>query len=316
MTRTELDYPAPRARWSNRLALFGVLVVIAAAVLHRAAGLPTPVALNLFAVGLASAAGAMLCGLIAAIQIWHGGRTGAWNVGWGLILSTVLFAWPAAYWQLGRNLPRINDISTDLYYPPKFNALVVERSASANPAAYPGERFAREQAQAYPDLHSVTVDRPADEAFEIVVDLVRSRRGLNWRIVAEEPPVARGNKPGMIEAVERTLVLGFYDDIAIRIESQGRQSKIDIRSASRYGSHDFGQNASRVRRFVRELQSRLDLAIPGGIAGRGIKGGRAAALVPKRLKDRNQAQAVPKGAPDRAPPDARRGRAPKARPPG
>ena len=316
MTPTALDYPAPLARWSNRLGLFGVVLVVAAGVLHRAAGLPTPVALNLFAAGLLAAAAAMLCGLVALVQIWHGGRSGAWNVAWGLILSAGLFVWPAYYWQAGRNLPRINDISTDLYYPPKFNALAKERAASANPAAYPGERFAREQAVAYPDLHSITVDRPADEAFEIVADLVRSRRGLNWRIVAEEPPAARGGKPGLIEAIDRTLVLGFVDDIAIRIDGTGRQSKIDIRSASRFGSHDFGQNASRVRRFVRELQSRLDLAIPGAIAGRGLKGGRAAALVPKRLKDRNQGQAAPKGAPDRARPDARRGRAQKDRPQG
>ncbi len=305
--------PAPLARWSSRLGVFALVLVLTAGVLHRAAGLPTAVTLNLFKVGFGAAALAILAGLVAVIQIWRGGRTGAWNVAWGLIVSAGLFLWPAISLQTARGLPAIYDISTDLANPPKFNALAKGRGPGAHPASYPGEAFAREQLKAYPDLRAVTVDRPADEAFEIVAELLRGRRGLGWKIASEEPPGGRNGRIGMIEAVDRTMILGFYDDIAIRIEGSGKQSRIDIRSASRFGQHDLGQNASRIRRFVRELQTRLDLALPGTVASRGVKDRRAATLVPKRKKGEPPVQAARKGGSDRARPDAQRARAQRER---
>ena len=63
---------------------------------------------------------------------------------------------------------------------------------------------------------------------------------------------------GQIEAVDRTLVLGFSDDIVVRVGGRDGQAKIDVRSASRYGRHDFGRNAERIRGFLRELHARLD----------------------------------------------------------
>ena len=43
----------------------------------------------------------------------------------------------------------------------------------------------------------------------------------------------------------RTFILGFVDDISIRVSGNRTQSRIDIRSASRYGTHDLGRNAFR-----------------------------------------------------------------------
>ena len=52
--------------------------------------------------------------------------------------------------------------------------------------------------------------------------------------------------------------MGFADDITIRIRPLAGQSRIDIRSASRLGRHDFGANAKRIAAFAEELQTQLD----------------------------------------------------------
>jgi hypothetical protein len=47
--------------------------------------------------------------------------------------------------------------------------------------------------------------------------------------------------------------MGFRDDIVIRVSPMGQGSRIDMRSASRVGSHDFGANASRIRSLLEDI---------------------------------------------------------------
>ena len=60
--------------------------------------------------------------------------------------------------------------------------------------------------------------------------------------------------PGRIEAVARTRILRFADDITIRIRPRVDGSRIDIRSVSRLGEHDFGANAARIAAFADEVE--------------------------------------------------------------
>ena len=62
----------------------------------------------------------------------------------------------------------------------------------------------------------------------------------------------------MLEATDQTMLIGFTDDIVVRVEGSANRSRIDVRSASRYGRFDLGQNATRVRRFLAELQARAE----------------------------------------------------------
>src|SRR5262249_49173071 len=62
-----------------------------------------------------------------------------------------------------------------------------------------------------------------------------------------------GRRDGYIEAVARTLIMGFRDDVAIRVRAVGQGARIDIRSASRYGRHDFGTNAARVKALLDDI---------------------------------------------------------------
>ena len=50
----------------------------------------------------------------------------------------------------------------------------------------------------------------------------------------------------------------FAEDVTIRVRPLAGQTRIDLRSASRFGGHDFGSNARRVQAFSDELQAQLD----------------------------------------------------------
>jgi hypothetical protein len=259
----------PYADASRRLSVFALLLLLVTLVLHRVAWLTTPVAMNLIGATFLIAGLALALGLVAATSIWVRGRTGAWSATVGLLLSGALWLWPAAVMPTFLALPRISDVTTSTAQPPPFKVLASQRGNGANSASYPGARVAALQMQSYPDLQTLVIPRSAEEVYEIILDLVRGRRGLGWKVVAEEAPQARPPRAGTIEATERTLILGFTDDIAIRVAGSDSEARVDLRSASRFGNHDFGANAARIRRFVRELSSRLDAAGPVGIAGRG-----------------------------------------------
>jgi uncharacterized protein (DUF1499 family) len=72
-----------------------------------------------------------------------------------------------------------------------------------------------------------------------------------WEISAEELP------SGRIEAVARTSLFHFEDDVAIRVRAEGEGSRIDARSRSRVGQSDFGANAARIVSYLRAVQDQL-----------------------------------------------------------
>jgi hypothetical protein len=278
---------APLARWALRIALFSMALLLACLVLHRLASFPTTAAMNLFLVGYAGAGLAILVGLIALVRIWRTGFGGAARASFAVLLSLATFAGPLFYVVAHSNLPPINDVTTDLSVPPRFVALAT-RSDGANPSAYPGQAFAALQAKAYPDLRTMVMDRSVDETFELVEEAVRR---LRWRVAAAEPPTGRPVKTGVLEATDQTLVVGFTDDVVVRVEGGPIRTRVDVRSASRYGRFDFGQNAARVRRFVAELQARADATAPGTAGRRALSSARARALL-KRQKGGNAQKAA------------------------
>jgi uncharacterized protein (DUF1499 family) len=307
MTYPSTTIVAPLGRWSSRIALFAASLMVVDVVLHRLTSFPTLAAVNLFAVSMAGMVLASLVALVAFVQIWRRGYKGAGSAAIGILLPALLLAWPLSYVPALVNLPPINDVTTDVEQPPRFVELARQRGRDGNPIDYPAERFAEVQQKAYPDLRTFVIDRSAEETFELVEEVARK---LRWRVVASTPPSTRPPKGGTLEATEQTLLAGFTDDVAIRVEGGASSTRVDVRSASRYGRHDFGQNASRVRRFLIELQARAETTSPGSI---GRRAARASALV-KRLRDRDQKKAESRTSRDHARSDARHGRGPKETP--
>ena len=62
-----------------------------------------------------------------------------------------------------------------------------------------------------------------------------------------------------VQAVATTPVLPLKHDVNVRIRREGAKTKVTVRSKSRMGTMDFGQNA----RNVRELMAALDREMGG-----------------------------------------------------
>ncbi|MBJ6750319.1 DUF1499 domain-containing protein [Geomonas anaerohicana] len=158
-----------------------------------------------------------------------------------LILALISFGIPL-YWKVqAQSYPRIHDISTDLNNPPRFVAISTLRRAGVR---YGGIDVATQQMKAYPELKTMVMAVPANEAYKIAL---LTARDLGWDIVAERPA------EGTIEATDMTRWFGFKDDIVIRIVPAGDRSLLDIRSVSRVGISDVGTNAKRVRAFMAKI---------------------------------------------------------------
>jgi uncharacterized protein (DUF1499 family) len=73
--------------------------------------------------------------------------------------------------------------------------------------------------------------------------------------------VGAGRGPGgsELQYVATTRVLRFKDDVSVRVRREGGKTKVSVRSKSRVGTLDFGQNA----RNVRELLAALDRELAG-----------------------------------------------------
>ncbi len=256
MRRLIIEEPASAAAvWSRRLAVFALAVAGVGAALARIS--PTDVlgALAVVAAALVVALVALLFAVTGAVIIWRTGRGGLSHVVGAVFLASLLLAFPAYLAVQSVRLPLMNDISTDLADPPAYS-----RSSAALAARGPRtppdvpETLRDDQRRAYPDIQPIILDLEADEAFRLVQQAVAAR---GWRVVDQTRPGGRTGV-GHIDAVDRTAILGFPDDITIRIRPLAGQTRIDVRSASRYGRHDFGTNANRIRRFAAELQTQLD----------------------------------------------------------
>jgi hypothetical protein len=229
------------------------------AFLHRVFGLPTPVALNIAIAAFAGAALVLLMAAISGLDIWMTGRQGAARVIFGASVALSLLAIPLALYVVSRETPVLNDVTTDLVHPPEFVEAARARAGDSNPLAYPAERFAALQQASYPDIKTIAIPRSSEEAFEIALQaLAKLRYKTSYEALPDEEPGA----PGIIEVTDKTLILGFADDVVIRVTGDDSASRIDVRSASRYGRTDFGRNADRIREILREIVGRLEASVP------------------------------------------------------
>lgn len=244
---------AREAKWARRIALFFLQLLILTVLLHRFAGLGTPAAINLIGVSVVGMAIAVIIAIISLVRIWFGGQTGAANDFAAIAVGLIGLALPVFFLSKVVLLPQLNDVQTTPGDPLQFTVLVEQRPPDANPLALPDAEKAGLQAEAFPDIGPMFVERSAPAVFILVNEAV-SR--LGWNVVVNETPGESG--VGRIEATDSTMVMGFTDDVVVRVRGNDASTLVDIRSASRYGMHDFGANAERIRAFYGEVNTALE----------------------------------------------------------
>ena len=243
------------ASWARNLAVFSVVAVVVSILIVRFGFLEMKPALATFFGALACAGLSILVSLAAFAAIWQNGSRGMSRILLALVIDVMVLAYPAYLALQYRKLPPIHDITTDPIDPPRFEALARLRSGDgANPAVYAGLYSAEQQRQAYPDIETVELEVPAQRAFEITRQLVTRRKWLVIDERAPQPPRLLGH----IEAVARTPIMGFREDVSIRITPDGEDSRVDIRSSSRYFESDLGSNAKRVAKLIDDLNTAVD----------------------------------------------------------
>lgn len=104
----------------------------------------------------------------------------------------------------------------------------------------------------YPDIQPQSLrfspDLVLERAAETIDDLSR------W----ETNTVDRESR--VIRAEAATWLLGFTSDVTITVEPHGSGCIVQMRSRSRVGRGDFGQNARNIRRLQSSLEDNLSLA--------------------------------------------------------
>jgi len=236
------------AVWSSRLAIFVLPVLLLAILMHRGGAIEYHAALALLFAVLFFALLALLLAAAAIVVIWNEGLKGLGSAMFAGALSAVILVYPAFEIIRGIALPAISDVSTDTTDAPRFHSIAVLRPRSANPVSYAGGEAVELQKKFYPAVRSLEFDVEAEEIYGVLLGLVQ-RSG--WQLVDNIAPAA--NRDGYIEAIARTAIMGFREDISIRVRKAGNIVRVDMRSASRYGQRDFGTNARRIESFLTQL---------------------------------------------------------------
>lgn len=224
--------------YSSLIAPAAMLTVLA---LLRLALVRPLVGFGLF-VGLWLAGG--IVSVVFAVRSFRADEsTAAWVHGGIALLLLGSFLVAAA----GSRAPAIHDVTTDLQDPPEFlqaGSLPANRDRDL---AYPhGAPDTPEiQADEYPDVEPIRLRIPPDEALAAAR---RAAERLGWEITWNNTELGR------LEAVDRSSLFRFVDDVVIRVRADGGGSRVDVRSLSRVGRSDLGANAERIRRFGAELR--------------------------------------------------------------
>ncbi|MGL6164642.1 MAG: DUF1499 domain-containing protein, partial [Aeromonas veronii] len=86
---------------------------------------------------------------------------------------------------------------------------------------------------------------------EVVIEAEELMQELGWQVRPS---------PDGLDAVVTTGWFGFQDDVALRVFAGPKETRIDMRSASRQGQSDLGTNRARIEDFLTRLNERLGQA--------------------------------------------------------
>ncbi|MCP5187916.1 MAG: DUF1499 domain-containing protein [Pseudomonadales bacterium] len=146
----------------------------------------------------------------------------------------------------GGDYPPIHDITTDPDDTLVFSAAEQQRGPNANSLDTDPDTL-RQQRESYPDLQTLASSTAFDAVFDAALQVAAD---MGWDVYLQD------RNAGIIEAVATTAIMGFRDDVIIRVRTNADGSLVDIRSVSRVGVSDMGANAARIRAFQQALRER------------------------------------------------------------
>ncbi len=167
-------------------------------------------------------------------------------IGFGVGLTTTIV--PVQWQHTLNRLPRINDITTDTEDPPQFVVISLLHRPTDRPLTYSAAENALKQKAAYPDLRPIHTRAGEERTFEAAKEVIAE---MKLKLVSASL------KEGRLEAVHTSVLFGFKDDMVVRIRKTEPGTRVDVRSKSRVGRSDLGQNAKRIRLFNKAMRAKL-----------------------------------------------------------
>ncbi|HZP86868.1 MAG TPA: DUF1499 domain-containing protein [Burkholderiales bacterium] len=237
-----------------RFAVIGLTLAVLCVLAAMASGLGYRAGFWHFRTGflvLRSAAfAALAAGVIALLGIIlsRGARRALIAGAIGVVIALAFVYVP---WQWKRTLdalPYIHDITTDTDNPPAFVAAEKLRKEGDHPVAYDGPEVAAQQKQAYPDIAPLITPASKDKVFAAAQRVIEN---MGMKLTGADLA------SGRLEATDTSFWYGFTDDFVVRITEAAQGTRVDVRSKSRVGRSDLGQNAKRVRAFLAKLRHDL-----------------------------------------------------------
>jgi hypothetical protein len=274
-------------------------VLVLAALGIRLGVVPGDALLPLLVLGFGLSLLAIVLAGYALVDIWHSEAEGSGTAVLGIVYALPALVVLGLVVAAAAIYPRLTDISTDLDNPPAF--------VGANAPPAPDTDQSAVQADAYPDIAPRLYDLSVRDVYAAARKLMEDRGWSIVHDVSppEEPELAPSDEPSEpavpaptvpgkkskaptpppppapapappqpsapasaeLQAVAPTLVFRFEDDVVVRIEATDDGTEVDMRSVSRVGAHDLGENARRIRSFFTDLDAALQPGLDAAGAG-------------------------------------------------
>jgi hypothetical protein len=232
------------AVWARRLGSFALPLTIIPVLMHRAGAIPTSTFEIIEIVAIAVALLALATAIGAFVRIWVTGDHGWGRAVIGLICSLACLA-PLGMLAFDYlHYPMADEVTTDPADPPPL--LSAQAVAAPTPAA------AARLAVAFPNIKPRNYPLAPGQMFDIVDKLVADR---GWDVLQRQEPTINDGS-GQINALAMTL-LGFRDEVSIRLAGSADGTSVSMRSAALTPLHEPGDNATRVEGFLDALDDRI-----------------------------------------------------------
>lgn len=241
------------AGWSRRFGAFSAALLIVACLSHRYGLLETQALIWVLGVVFVCAIFALMMGTYAFSRLWNHGDLGGRDLTFGVLIGLIVLIPFLITGYRGYTTPMLTDISTDLDDPPALIQAARLRTPDMNTIQPITPEKAKLQADAYPNVTGRRYDLPFDRTLDSVNAVVK-RQG--W-MVYPGAPADPAEGEATIEALAHTAIFAFPVDVSIRVTDEVGSSYVDMRSASRYGQYDFGDNAERIIAFLTELDTEI-----------------------------------------------------------
>jgi hypothetical protein len=236
------------AIWSRRFGSLALPLMVLPVFLHRERLISSTDFFIVEAVAMLVAALALGLAISAFARLWVTGDQGWGKATLGLLFSLIcLVPLAIVVWQAAR-YPAVTDVTTDYERPPGLVSQLPAQPLS------PAPRAAVETA--FPNARTRTYPVEAGRIYALLNQLVEDR---DWEVRARREPQTPLAE-GQINAVAMTL-LGWRDEVAIRIQGTAEGSTVAMRSAALHGGHDLGSNGRRIEEFLAALDERITILL-------------------------------------------------------